>query len=103
MSPSRSLKSGGRVAAIKMEDSGIHYGFPLKLPGRIGQTRVAMPQNRSLPDAFFQKNDGDLTGSAVNLAYAKFESFCSQACQLRFTSFVGANRSDIARSQTEPS
>src|SRR5438552_3139911 len=51
--PSCGLKRGGRVAAIKMKDEGVHYGFPLKLPGRIGQPRVVMPQNRSFPYTFF--------------------------------------------------
>src|SRR4029077_5089425 len=88
---------------VEVWAAGVPDSLPPKLFDRIRQSRVAVPQNRSLSYAFFQENDGHLAGSSINLVDAKFQPFRSKARQLRFAPIIGTNGSDISRSQTKPS
>src|ERR1041385_3337852 len=101
--PPCGLKRGSGVTAVEMENSGVYDRLPPKLFNRVRQSRVPVPQYRSLSYTFLQENDGDLAGSSFNLVDTKFQPFRTKARQLRFAPIVGTNGSDVARSQTQPS
>ncbi len=93
-----SLQCGPTVTTIQVQDPARHDCLTLQILRRVVQKRIVTPEDRSLAHAFFQKNDGELGGCAVDDAdELGSQAGFPQAFKLRFSQIVISDRSDVAR------